>query len=156
MKKIASLFVIISCLAAVGFVLYRNLTHNFYVKTYLRNVQSISPGTSVHINGVEVGMVKRLTITPESSENKVEVLMALGNSARQTIPADSTVWLSADGVLGPTVLEIDTTKATGPIIQNYGFLNSAEVTDSQAAKALEKIGNVLIEKSKQLRAKDSH
>src|SRR4051794_28511526 len=120
MRKLVSVLAIVGCLAIVGVVLRPNLTHRFYVKTYLRHSQGIHPGTLVRVNGVEVGTVKNLTVKPELKEQKIEVLMVLDNTVRHAIPADSSVLLSADGVLGPTILEIDTTKTSAPPVENYG------------------------------------
>jgi hypothetical protein len=53
-------------------------------------------------------------------------------------------------------MEIDTQKAAGPPIGNNGILKSTEVTDNQAAHAMEKLGSVLIEESKRLSDKDKH
>jgi hypothetical protein len=98
--------------------------------------------------------VTSVDIRPELGEHPVEVIMSIGTSKKVIVPNDSTVWLTAEGVLGPNVVEIDTLKAVGPPVENNGVLKSLEVTNNNAARAMEIMGNALIDASKKLRDKD--
>jgi ABC-type transporter Mla subunit MlaD len=86
----------------------------------------------------------------------VEVFISIGTPYHLSIPCDSTAELSAQGVLGPTVVEIDTRKATGPPVANNGVLKSFEVemTDSQAAHAMKVLGLTLVEESRKIPEKE--
>lgn len=77
--------------------------------------------------------------------------MALGTSYKLTVPNDSVVEPTSEGVLGPAVMDIHTRNTTGSPLENNGVLCSLEITDTQGAHALEVLGNALIEKSKKLR-----
>jgi ABC-type transporter Mla subunit MlaD len=65
------------------------------------------------------------------------VILLLGTGEQVTIPNDSEASLATEGLLGPTIMEIDTRSATGPPIENNGVIKSLEVTDNQAAHALD-------------------
>jgi ABC-type transporter Mla subunit MlaD len=149
------LLVLVVVLAAVGlwFSLQSHPTYRLSLRTYFHHAQSLQPGTPVWVDGVEVGSVTSISVRPELSELPVEVLMETRTPYDLRIRG-SIVSLSAQGVLGPAVLEIDTRRSTGPPVLNGGILKSAEVTDNQAAHAMEVVGNSLIEASKKLREKD--
>jgi ABC-type transporter Mla subunit MlaD len=93
-----------------------------------------------------------LDVRPELGDRPVEVVMTINTSYKLTVPNDSVVRLATEGgVLGPTVVEIDTRKAIGPPIQDNGVLPSMEITDSRAARVLEFIGNTFLYESRKLR-----
>jgi hypothetical protein len=68
---------------------------------------------------------------------------------------DSIASPEAEGVQGATFVEIDTRQAAGLPLRNGEVLQSLEPdsTNEQAARAMEKIGTVLIEESTKLRQK---
>jgi hypothetical protein len=71
-------------------------------------------------------------------------------------PTISIASPATDGALGPTFVEIDASKAAGPPFRNNEILQSLEpdaITNEQAARAMEKIGTVLIEESQKSRPK---
>ena len=70
------------------------------------------------------------------------------------IPTDAIASLEADGVLGPTFVEIDTRKASGPAAGDDAALQSMEVEKGQSARALEVLGNALLEESRKSRERD--
>lgn len=83
--------------------------------------------------------------------------MELRNDHGLQIPNDSIASPATDGVLGPTIAEIDASKAAGPPLRNNEILQSLEpdaITNEQAARAMERIETVLIEESQKLRQKD--
>ena len=107
------------------------------------------------VDGVRVGAVRSVDVRPELGDHPVEAVIAIGTPYKLVVPKDSVVWLAIEGgVLGQTVLEIDTRNAVAPPIENDGVLKSVEVKDNQAAHALEFIGNALIDESKNIREKD--
>lgn len=89
---------------------------------------------------------------PEVSDRPVEVVMQVDTPYMLAIPSDSVARLSAQGVSGPTVIDIDTRGALGVAIANNGTIKSEErFADLRTADALEKVGNWLVGESKKLR-----
>jgi len=155
MRKAILVSVIVVGLASIWFVSRESRTHHLIVRTYLRNTENLKPDSIVKVDGVELGAVKAVNLRPELGKRPVEVVMELGTDKRLQIPNNSIVSPEAEGVLGPTFVEIDTRQAAGPPLGNGEVLQSVEpdVTNEQAARAMEKIGTVLIEESQKLRQK---
>jgi ABC-type transporter Mla subunit MlaD len=109
---------------------------------------------TVWIDGVEVGSVTDVRLRPELVDRPVEVLMTIRTPYQLSIPRDSIARLSAEGVLGPNVVDIDTRLTTGSPLENNGVLKSLEVPGNQAADAVEKVGNMLVKESKKMREQD--
>lgn len=149
----AATIVLISCvIAGVCFFLNRTSGYRLQVKTYFHDAQRLRPGASVRVDGVDMGSVTAVRVSPNRAAQPIEVLMTIKTPYQLGIPNDSIAELTSDGVLGPDIVEIDTrTKNTAPI-QNKGILQSREYAASErTADALEKVGNILIEESKQIR-----
>ena len=142
-------------LTCLGLVLVKGPAYRLKLRTYLRQAQGLRSGTPVSVDGVRVGAVRSVDVRPELGDHPVEAVIAIGTPYKLVVPKDSVVWLAIEGgVLGQTVLEIDTRNAVAPPIENDGVLKSVEVKDNQAAHALEFIGNALIDESKNIREKD--
>lgn len=156
MKKFVVALVVCVGLLCLWIALRETSSHQLTIRAYFQSAQGLKRGTPVWINGVQVGSVIDVRVHPELTEHPVEVLMAISTPYELSIPRDSIARLSAQGVLGPNVVDIDTRMATGSPIANGGVLKSVEdtVTGNQAADAMEKIGNVLIKESNRLREQD--
>jgi phospholipid/cholesterol/gamma-HCH transport system substrate-binding protein len=124
------------------------------VRTYFHNAANLQRDTSVWVDGVEVGSVTSVAVRPELGERPVEVLMTIRTPYELRIPKGSIASLSTQGVLGPTVVDIDTRRASGPPIENGGMLDSLELANNQAARAIEVLGNALVDASKKLQEKE--
>jgi ABC-type transporter Mla subunit MlaD len=138
-------------LICLGLVIVKSSAKPFKVRTYLHYSQGLQPGAPVSIDGVRAGSVATVKLSGGSLDHPIEVVMNLDAAQQWTIPNDSKAMLTSDGVLGPTSMEIDTRGASGVPIQINGVIKSLEVTDYQAAHALEVVGNALIDASKKLR-----
>jgi phospholipid/cholesterol/gamma-HCH transport system substrate-binding protein len=154
MRKALFILAIVALVTCLWLTLRENSIRRLSVRTYFRNARSLQRGTPVRVDGVEVGFVTSVSVRPELGERPVEVLMEIRMPYDLRIPSGSIASLSAQGVLGPTIVEIDTRSASGPPIGNGDVLRSLEVTDNQAAHAMDAIGNTMIEASKKLREKD--
>jgi len=144
--------VVVAGIASLVLLLLKVPRYPLQVKTYLHSGQNLQVGSPVWIDGVTAGSVTAVNIHPEYGAHPVEVVMKIEAYFRSNIPQDSVAILSAQGVLGPTGLDIDTRNTHGPLIATGGVLNSqeAELSGSQAAKTMEKIGNILIDASKDM------
>lgn len=96
------------------------------------------------VDGVVVGEAASLRVRPELGERPVEVQMTISTSYELGIPNDAMASLSTEGVLGQTFVEIETRRAHGAAIANDGVLNSSEVTPSEGAEAVKRLGSVLV------------
>jgi ABC-type transporter Mla subunit MlaD len=155
MRKAILVSVIVAGLASIWFVSRELRVRNLTIRTYFRNTENLKPGAIVRVDGIDLGTVKAVNLRPEFGKRPVEVVMELRGDGLQ-IPGNSIASPEADGVVGPTFVEIDTRHAVGPPLRNNEILQSLEpdaMTNEQAARAMEKIGTVLIEESQKLRQK---
>jgi ABC-type transporter Mla subunit MlaD len=150
MRKVILVLVIVVGLAS------QSRAHHLTVRTYFRTAENLKPDARVRFHGVDLGAVKAVNLRPEFGKRPVEIVMKLRVDHGLQIPNDSIASPGTDGVLGPTFVEIDASKAAGPPLRNNEILQSLEpdaITNEQAARAMEKIGTVLIEESQKLRQK---
>lgn len=139
-------------LVGVWLTLREASIHRLKIKTYVSSAQTLKRGTPVWVDGVHVGSVTSVRLRPEVSGRPVEVVMQIETPYELTIPSDSVAKLSAQGVLGPTVIDIDTRSASGSATAYNGAIKSDErVANFRTADALEKVGNLLIGESRKLR-----
>jgi ABC-type transporter Mla subunit MlaD len=156
MRKVILVFVIVVGLASIWFVSTESRAHHLTVRTYFRTTENLKPDATVRFHGVDPGAVKAVNLRPELGKRPIEIVMELRNDHGLQIPNDSIASPATDGVLGPTFVEIDGSQAAGPPLRNNEILQSLEpdvMTNEQAARAMEKIGTVLIEESQKLRQK---
>jgi len=141
---------------ALGLLLLsrKNSHHQLNVTAYFQNAMDIKRGSSVWVDGVQVGAVSSVSISSKLKERPVEINMAMSTPYELIIPNDSVAMFATQGVLGPTVINIDTRGANGAPTSNGATLKSKEpppLSNKNAADVMEKIGNALSEQAKQLR-----
>jgi ABC-type transporter Mla subunit MlaD len=145
MRKLILVFcILVAVLVVVVFPLGRRANHKLNVKAYFQSATGLSAGAAVRVDGVNVGSVTGVRVRPERGERPIEVLMAIGTPYDLAIPNDSLVSLTTDGVLGPTVADIDTRHAHGAGVANNGVLTSKELTQEEAAQATKRIKDTII------------
>jgi phospholipid/cholesterol/gamma-HCH transport system substrate-binding protein len=122
------------------------------VTTYFENSSGLKVGAPVSLEGVTVGEVTKVTVSTEESRKlkPVKVVMKLDPKYHLSLHKDSTASLSTVGVLGDTVVDIDSKVATGPELQTGDELKtkaSAGISDvvESSQKALESL-NVTLQK----------
>lgn len=67
-----------------------------------RSAEGVRVGTEVRLAGVKVGQVVRMGLDPESFRAEVEIRLP----ASLRLPADSTLAVATEGLLGGTFLEV--------------------------------------------------
>ena len=131
-------------------------THKLAITTYFENAAGLKVGAAVNAEGVTVGTVKSVTITtaPERKATPVIVVMKIDSKYQASLHKDSTAALTTVGVLGDTVVDINSQFATGPLLQDGDELKTLEtpslfdvVKESQGA--IENV-NILISKMNSL------
>ena len=104
------------------------LSHKLTVTTYFENSAGLKTGAAVNLEGVTIGTVKTVTIdnSPERKLTPVKVVMKLDDKYLANLKKDSKASLSTVGVLGDTVVDINSQFAVGPALQDGDVLKTTE------------------------------
>jgi len=104
------------------------LSHKLTVTTYFENSAGLKTGAAVDLEGVTIGTVKSVTIdnSPERKLTPVKVVMKLNDKFNSSLKKDSKASLSTVGVLGDTVVDINSQFAAGPPLQDGDELKTTE------------------------------
>jgi phospholipid/cholesterol/gamma-HCH transport system substrate-binding protein len=104
------------------------LSHKLTVYTYFENSAGLKSGAAVNLEGVTIGTVKTVTIdnAPERKLTPVKVVMKLDDKYSANLKKDSKASLSTVGVLGDTVVDINSQFAVGPKLQDGDELKTLE------------------------------
>ena len=104
------------------------LTHKLTITTYFENSAGLKTGAAVQLEGVTIGTVKSVTIdnSPERKLTPVKVMMKLDDKNASSLKKDSKASLSTVGVLGDTVVDINSQFAAGPPLQDGDELKTTE------------------------------
>jgi phospholipid/cholesterol/gamma-HCH transport system substrate-binding protein len=96
---------------ATGGLFAKKLT----LRTYFPNANGLKNGAPVTLQGVTIGNVIRMNVAPDHNPDPVEVIMQIGQASAGGIHTDSTAIIAQAGVLGDSYVDIDSTRATGPL-----------------------------------------
>ena len=102
-------------------------TSKISLKSYFPDASGLREGAPVRLNGVDIGNVKKIRIVPDHPQSPVEVTMKVRKQYDFFLRKDSVTILSTAGVLGETYINIDSSAAKGPPVQDGNVLNSKEV-----------------------------
>jgi phospholipid/cholesterol/gamma-HCH transport system substrate-binding protein len=104
------------------------LAHKLTVVTYFENSAGLKTGAAVNLEGVTIGTVKTVTIdnSPARKLTPVKVVMKLNEKYATDLKKDSKASLSTVGVLGDTVVDINSQFAVGPKLQDNDELKTLE------------------------------
>jgi phospholipid/cholesterol/gamma-HCH transport system substrate-binding protein len=92
------------------------------LRAYFENAAGLKNGAPVTLQGVTIGNVKRMIVVPSHNPDPVEVIMDVGMESAGGIHTDSTATIAQAGVLGDSYVDIDSTRATGPMPANNAVL----------------------------------
>jgi phospholipid/cholesterol/gamma-HCH transport system substrate-binding protein len=106
-------------------------TKKIFLRSYVDNASGLRPGAPVRLQGVDIGNVTGIRIVPGKEPYPVEITMKITTKYIDAIHKDSIIQLSTAGVLGETFVDVDSTKATGPIAQSGDVLPMREQPDIQ-------------------------
>lgn len=108
-------------------------SHKIEVTTYFENSAGLKEGAAVNLQGVTIGTVKNLAITsdPARKLTPVRVVMKLDTKYIKDLHEDTKAALSTVGVLGDTVIDLNSQTATGPQLQNGDELKTLETPNLQ-------------------------
>jgi ABC-type transporter Mla subunit MlaD len=135
-----------------------NLTRQI-VKTCFTDAGGLRVGNEVRIAGVDVGSVRSVHVNPQSHSCPAEIEMSLTTNYDLQIPKDSVAEVQTQGVLGASFVSIDTSHASGPPVERYGYLAGKSPAPPASLddymKALEMMVKVVDATSKQVPSQDA-
>lgn len=104
------------------------LSHKLTITTYFENSAALKVGAPVNLEGVTVGTVKSVVVVtdPQHKLTPVQVTMKIDGKYQAGLHKDSKASLSTIGVLGDTVVDINSQYATGPELQDGDELKTLE------------------------------
>jgi len=115
----------------------------YRIITYLPEVESLTTGAPVRLDGLEVGNVQtmRLTPHPQDKMHNIELVLRIDKKFQDSIRTDSDASLATEGLLGNRYVTISR-GLTGSVIPNNGTIPGKE---EAAMKALVQRGSELME-----------
>jgi phospholipid/cholesterol/gamma-HCH transport system substrate-binding protein len=95
-------------------------TRRITIHSYFDNASGLRVGAPVRLSGVDIGNVTRIQIvsTKDKQLTPVEVTMRVSTKYIDSMRRDSVTSLDTAGVLGETYLDIDSSQAIGPQVQD--------------------------------------
>jgi phospholipid/cholesterol/gamma-HCH transport system substrate-binding protein len=109
-------------------------SHKIILTTYFENSAGLKLGAPVNLEGVTIGEVTHVTVStdPNHKLTPVKVVFKIDPKYHKSVHTDSKASLSTVGVLGDTVLDINSVVAAGPEVQSgqeLGTLETPNLTD---------------------------
>ncbi|HWB32767.1 MAG TPA: MlaD family protein [Acidobacteriaceae bacterium] len=103
-------------------------SHKLTVTSYFENSAGLKVGAPVNLEGVTIGAVKTIAVvnTPDRKLTPVQVVMKIDGKYQSALHKDSTADLTAVGLLGDEVIDINSQYATGPMIEDGDELKTQE------------------------------
>jgi phospholipid/cholesterol/gamma-HCH transport system substrate-binding protein len=101
--------------------------------TYLPAVDQLTTGAPVELDGVQVGNVESLKLTPNPSDrlHNITLVLRIDKKFQNDIRTDSTASLVTQGLLGDRYVSI-TRGITGSVVQSKGTIPASEEADMKA------------------------
>jgi phospholipid/cholesterol/gamma-HCH transport system substrate-binding protein len=103
-------------------------SHKVILITYFENSGGLKVGAPVNLEGVTIGEVKSVHVStePERKLTPVRVVMKIDPKYHDSLRTDSKASLSTVGVLGDTVVDINSEVAVGPEVKSGAELHTLE------------------------------
>ena len=103
------------------------------VTTYFENAAGLKEGAAVNLQGVTIGTVEAVTVTtdPERKLTPVKVVMKLDGKYQDELRQDSKAALTTVGVLGDTVVDVNSQNAVGAPLRDGDELHTLETPNIQ-------------------------
>jgi phospholipid/cholesterol/gamma-HCH transport system substrate-binding protein len=103
------------------------------VTTYFENSSGLKVGAPVALEGVTIGEVKAVEVTndPKRKLTPVKVVMRIDPHYHASLHTDTKASLSTVGVLGDTVVDLNSETATGPELKSGDELKTLETPTLQ-------------------------
>ena len=104
------------------------LSKKLTITTYFENAAGLKEGGAVNLQGVTIGTVKSVVVTPDPARKltPVKVVMKLDSKYQGELKTDSKAALTTVGVLGDTVVDINSQVAVGGPLKDGDELHTLE------------------------------
>lgn len=101
--------------------------------TYFENAAGVKEGAAVNLQGVTIGTVKSVNVVhdPKRKLTPIQVVMRIDGKFQQDLHTDTRASLSTVGVLGDTVIDLNSQTANGPVVQDRAELKTLEAPNLQ-------------------------
>lgn len=136
--KVGVLVIVALCALIALIFLMSNSTGGFWstrltLRSYFENSAGLKVGAPVLLDGVTVGNVSAIHIVndPARRLTPVEVVMKINHHYAGGIREDSRSSLETQGVLGDTLVDIDSKRAVGGPVANNAELRTTETPNLQ-------------------------
>ena len=123
---LVSLLFLMTSASGLG-ILSKKLT----VFTYFENAAGLKEGSAVNLEGVTIGSVKSVTVDTTHKLTPVRVVMKINAKYQDGLRSDSKAALTTVGVLGDTVVDINSQVAVGPPLKDGDELHTLETPSIQ-------------------------
>lgn len=90
----------------------------FTITTFFDNAEGLRAGQPVDLQGVPIGNVTEVRIVPGRPLQPVQATMKINTRYHEFVRADSKATILTAGVLGESYIDIDSTQAHGPVVQD--------------------------------------
>jgi len=103
------------------------------VYTYFNNSNGLKIGAPVNLEGVTIGEVKKVTVVtdPARKLTPIKITMKLNPKFLPSLHVDTRAALATVGVLGDTVVDLNSEVATGPELQDGAELKTEDTPSLQ-------------------------
>jgi phospholipid/cholesterol/gamma-HCH transport system substrate-binding protein len=103
-------------------------SHKLTIPVYFENSAGLKEGAAVNLEGVTIGTVKSVQVvnTPSRKLTPVKVVLKLDDKYASSLKEDSKAALTTVGVLGDTVVDINSQFAVGPPLKDGDELKTLE------------------------------
>jgi phospholipid/cholesterol/gamma-HCH transport system substrate-binding protein len=108
-------------------------SHKLTVTSYFENAAGIKDGAAVNLQGVTIGTVKAVNVVDEPSRKltPIQVVMRIDGKFQKDLHKDTKSALSTVGVLGDTVVDLNSQTANGPQLQDGDEVKTLESPNLQ-------------------------
>jgi phospholipid/cholesterol/gamma-HCH transport system substrate-binding protein len=103
-------------------------TSKIVLKSYFDNAGGLREGAPVRLQGVDIGNVSKIRVVSDPSRKltPVEVTLKVSTRYLSNLRKDSVTLLSTAGVLGETYIDIDSSVAKGPQVEEGDILTTRD------------------------------
>ncbi|HET6936295.1 MAG TPA: MlaD family protein [Candidatus Angelobacter sp.] len=99
--------------------------------TYFDNAEGLRQGQPVDLQGVPIGNVTEVRIVRERPLEPVQVKMRINRRFQDFVRTDTKATILTAGVLGESFIDLDSTQARGPVIQDGQEIKSSNAPGLQ-------------------------